>query len=170
MEKKEEKPTGKQIAEKYRFAEVQKLDKQRLLIAYKELHKFCLEQIADIEVCEAKIDYLEKRIVEREKEISKENEIGIYNPKWMGIDKVIYILKKNSKVMLSSEIQNELLKIEPFLNQKWTNPYSAVITYLGRGVKFGRIIQYDKIGAFGYTYGLPEWFDEYGILCKTFAK
>lgn len=170
MENKEEKPTGKQIAEKYRYEAMQKLDRKQVLIAYKELHKLYIDQIADIEVYEARIEHLLKRIVEREKEISKENEIGVYNPKWIGIDKVIYILKKNSKVMLSSEILKELLITEPFLNQKWTNPYSAIITYIGRGVKFGRIVQHNKIGAFGYTYALPEWFDDEGNLFKQYRR
>lgn len=167
MEDRDSKLTGKQIAEKYRFSKVENLDRKQTLIAFKELHKLYSDRITEIEILEARIKYYEQRIIDFEK--SQENKITQYDPKWFGVDKVIYILKKNSKVMLTSEIQTELLRLEPYLKQKWTNPYSAIIGYISRGIKFGRIVRSFKIGAFGYTYGLPEWTDDEQKLIRSYS-
>lgn len=167
MEKREKIITGKEIADKYRFEEVKNLEKDELLKVYKDLYKLCLDKMIALDVSETKIERLNIEL--KGKNGTRKIKYEDYDPEWKGIEKVIYILRENNKVMLTSEIQKELLTVEPSLNQKWDKPYTATIKYISRGVKFGRIIQYSKNGNYGYTYALPEWFDENGSLIKRYC-
>lgn len=155
MEEEGKNKKAKQIADKFRFLEFRKLNEQEKNRAYEELYKLYCESQIDIEVLRTENAHLKKS---KEKKHTKPT-YPEYDSTWKGIEKVIYILKENGRIMLSKEIVLELLNIEPDLAQKWDNPYSATIKYISRGVRFGRIIQYNKIGSGGFTYALPEWFN-----------
>ena len=164
MEEEGKNKKAKQIVDKYRFSEFRKLNEQDKNRAFEELYKLNKELLIDNEVLNGENLRLKKT---EEKKVHKPD-YSEYDPNWKGIEKVIYILKENGRVMLSKEIVLELLNVEPDLAQKWDSPYSATIKYISRGVSFGRIIQYNKIGSGGFTYALPEWFDENGALIKKF--
>lgn len=165
MEEDRKNKKAKQIADKYRFLEFRKLNEQEKNRAFEELYKLYSESKIDCEALKAENTHLKKF---KEKKNTKPT-YSEYDPSWKGIEKVIYILKENGKIMLSKEIVLELLNIQPDLAQKWDNPYSATIKYISRGVSFGRIIQYTKIGSSGFTYALPEWFGEEGNLKSQFS-
>lgn len=165
MEEEGKNKKAKQIADKYRFLEFRKLNEQEKNWAFEELYKLYNESQLDCEALKAENTYLKKS----KKEKNTKPIYSEYDPSWKGIEKVIYILKENGRIMLSKEIVLELLNIEPDLAQKWDSPYSATIKYISRGVRFGRIIQYNKIGSGGFTYALPEWFSDEGNLLKQFS-
>lgn len=164
MENGKNKKNFKEIIEEYKFSALRRLDKVQLEQAYKELYSFYKDLGIENELLKNENEELRQKLEKTPKKVDYSN----YNPNAKGIDKVIFILKQNSRLMLSTEIVRELLIVEPKLKQKWNNPYSAVIKYISRGVGFARIIQYMKIGSSGYTYGLPEWFDD-GLLIQSYS-
>lgn len=160
------KKKAKEIADKYRFSEFRKLSEREKDWTYEELYRLYLEAEIEIDLLETENARLNKQLEENK---IKKPSYNNYDSNWKGIEKVIYILRKNQKVMLSKEIMQELLNVQPDLIQKWDKPYPATIKYITRGVNFGRIIQYNKIGSGGFTYALPEWFDEDGNLISKFS-
>jgi hypothetical protein len=166
MGKDENKPTGKEIADKYRFETVRKLGHKEIIKVYEELYKLYSSALSKIDVLEAKLEGTSNT---SGAESTKKPFYTDYDPNWKGIEKVIYILKENKRVMLSSEILMEISRIDAELIKQWDKPYPALVKYISRGVKFSRIIQ-TKLPTQGIFYGLPEWFDNNGILNKRYCK
>jgi hypothetical protein len=162
MGKDENKPTGKEIADKYRFETVRKLGHKEIIKVYEELYKLYSSALSKIDVLEAKLESTTGL------ESTQKPTYTEYDANWKGIEKVIYILKENKRVMLSSEILMEISRIDTELVKQWDKPYPALVKYISRAVKVSRIIQ-TKLPTQGIYYGLPEWFDINGHLKKSFS-
>jgi hypothetical protein len=108
MKEPQKEKSVKRIIEKYRFIELDNMDKPQLISKFHELFSECkklaLERDIAVEMNE---------INSRNKECGSEKKPEIkylkYNPDWGGIEKVVYILKENGYAMNSKEIERELL-------------------------------------------------------------
>lgn len=90
-----------------------------------------------------------------------------YNRKWSWINKIVFVLKKTGRPMLSPEIKELLLPHEPTL-QYSNNKLQALSPYLNKAVKYDRVATYKRGGSRGYYYVLPEWMNDQGILEKQY--
>lgn len=158
---KEKAKKAKEIAEKYRFSDIEKLEKIELLKKIQALE-------VEVAVRDNKILKLEKQVEYYKGLWNNKPKYTEYNPDSGGIEKVIYILKENARIMLSNEIEEVLLDLEPDLKVHWENTRNNTSRYISRAVKAGRVIKH-YIGN-GYTYGLPDWFDENNNLLKKFCR
>lgn len=157
---------AKEIAEKYRFSEIAKLGKPELLQKFKEIYYECMDLAAQVDVWGSKSLELEKQIEYYKGLWNNKPKYTEYNPDLGGIEKVIYILKANARIMLSAEIEAVLLELEPDLKKVWEDTRTNTSRYISRAVKAGMVIKY-PVGN-GCTYALPEWFDDDGNLIKKF--
>jgi len=85
-------------------------------------------------------------------------------------DKIVFVFRKYSKVMTTKELKEELLKCEPILAQAWIDPLKSVSEIVYRAVKLKCVIRYNKAGVHGFTYGLPEWFDDNNKLIRKYIR
>jgi hypothetical protein len=161
MEKGKKEKTNKEIAEKYRFSDIEKMGKPELLKKIKALHYECMDLAAQLDVRDSKILGLEKQIEGLKRNKPKYSE---YSPDLGGIEKVIYILKENARIMISKEIEEALLNLEPNLKILWENTRNNTSRYISRAIKAGRVIKH-SIGN-GYAYALPEWFNDEALMQK----
>lgn len=159
-EENKKKKKAKEIAEKYRLSLLSDLDKRELLKENTELK-------VQSEVKDAKIFELQKKVEYYKGLLNNKPKYSEYNPDFGGIEKVIYILKENARVMLSNQIEAALLELEPDLKLEWENTRINTSRYISRAVKAGRVVKH-YIGN-GFTYGLPEWFEDDGNLIKKFS-
>ena len=90
-----------------------------------------------------------------------------YNPKWSWVNKIVFVLKKTRRPMLSPEIIRLLVPHEPILQHSSNRP-QAFSVYLNKAVKYQRIAAYKRGGSRGYYYVLPEWMNEHGVLEKQY--
>jgi hypothetical protein len=90
-----------------------------------------------------------------------------YNKTWSWVNKIVFVLKKINRPLLSCEI------IE------FITPYEAVLQYshhraqsfsanLTKAVKYDRVRAYKLSGSRGYYYVLPAWLDINGQLIKEY--
>lgn len=85
-------------------------------------------------------------------------------------DKIIFIFRRYGKLMTTQELKKELIKCEPNLAQAWIDPLKSVSEIVYRSVKINCVIRYKKAGVYGFTYGLPEWFDDNNHLIKKYIR
>lgn len=135
-----------------------------------EAKDMCYRLLNDLIETEKKVKILER--INRHLKVSKENKDKYdgYNPSWTVLEKIIFVFTNNKKVLTTNELTNELLACEPILKQKWINPFKSVSETLYRGLKLLRIVRYQKIGIYGFTYALPEWFDADNKLKSNYKR
>ncbi len=93
-----------------------------------------------------------------------QNEASIvFNKSWSVSTKIVYILTKESKPLLASELFVHLTKLDTSFTD-FTLPKTVLSNYLSRSVKTGRIIKIKNAGFRAHYFGLPEWLDKNGVL------
>ena len=145
----------------------------------KEIKKQLWETISAFTENEAKVQlFIERLALDEEsafeEPFKRENEnkdiyFG-YKSEGENADKIIFIFRRYAKLMTTKEFKEELLKCEPILAQKWKAPLKSVSEIVYRALKYECLVRYKKAGHYGFTYGLPEWFDENNKLIERFRR
>jgi hypothetical protein len=90
-----------------------------------------------------------------------------YNSRWSWVTKILYVLKKAQRPLLSSEMIDLLVPHEEGLRVSRYRP-QAFSPHLGKAVKHQRIIAFKRGGERGNYYVLPDWIDAEGMLLKQY--
>ncbi len=141
----------------YIFKDLKKLDKEELFQKMKTLYyenEKLRNKIGDLEETISK--YKEKQ----EKKKSKAKEIVIYdgyNNDWVMAEKIVFLLKQNKKPMTSFQIIDQLLILEPKLNEKYKDKIKSISNFIYNTLKLGFIIRCDKSMGGGYKYSLKNY-------------
>jgi hypothetical protein len=94
---------------------------------------------------------------------------GEYNPNWSWVTKIVYILKKTQRPLLSSEMIELLVPHEEGLRESNYRP-QAFSPHLGKAVKYHRVVAYKRGGERGNYYVLPDWIDAQSMLLKQYEE
>ena len=90
-----------------------------------------------------------------------------YNKNWSWVNKIVFVLKKIKRPLLSTEIIEFMTPYELVL-QYSRYPAQAFSAHIHKAVKYGRVIAYKLGGSRGYYYILPDWMDVTGKIIKEF--
>lgn len=90
-----------------------------------------------------------------------------YNSNWSWVNKIVFVLKKIKRPLLSTEIIELILPYEPTLKSSYT-PAQSFSPHMHKAVKYGRVLAYKLSGSRGYYYILPEWMDADGRIIKEY--
>lgn len=90
-----------------------------------------------------------------------------YNKDWSWVNKIVFVLKKIDRPLLSTEIIAYITPREPVLQHSHTKAqtFSANLT---KAVKYGRIKAYKLPGSRGYYYVLSQWLKDDGQLKQEY--
>ena len=167
MEDDKNKKKAKDIVAKIRYSHLFSLEKSEIIALLKESETEKKLLQIDLSLRDNKISELESKIMDYKNGVYNKRKYSEYKVEWGGIEKVIYILKENNKLMFSNEIESAILELQPKLKLEWKDTRGNTLRYITRAIKDGRVIKY-FIGN-GFTYALPEWFGEEGNLLKQFS-
>lgn len=92
-----------------------------------------------------------------------------YNKSWSWVNKIVFVLKKADRPLLSSEIIGFVRPHEPGLEHS-NSPAQSFSAHLTKAVKYGRVIAYKLMGSRGFYYTLPQWLDEDGQLRPQYEE
>jgi hypothetical protein len=149
------------------FEALQGLDKNDIIQRYQKLLELLEEVRRDLSDSKELLFHV---VRENERLRLKVSEIqqSEYNRKWSWTNKIVFVLSKIRRPLLSSEIINFIRPHEVSLQHSRT-PAQAFSPHIHKAVKYGRIIQYKLGGTRGFYYVLPAWvssdgkiIDEYG--------
>jgi hypothetical protein len=92
-----------------------------------------------------------------------------YNTSWSWVNKIVFVLKKINRPLLSTEIIAFLTPYEPILQHSHhrAQAFSANLT---KAVKYGRVRAYKLAGSRGYYYIIAAWLDSDGNLSKEYEN
>jgi hypothetical protein len=96
-------------------------------------------------------------------------EAAEYNKRWSWVNKIVYVLKKVRRPLLSSEIISFITPYETVL-QHSHHRAQAFSANLNKAVKYGRVIPYKLGGSRGYYYILPDWRDHEGRIMGEYEN
>ncbi|MBA3681020.1 MAG: hypothetical protein H0W73_07610 [Bacteroidetes bacterium] len=132
--------------------DLKKLEKAELFEKVKDLYY-------DNQKLTNKVHALENLILEyekkRESKKSKKDRIANYEgykTEWIMTEKIVFILKRNKLSMRTIEIVNELLKIEPSLNEIYKDKVRTISNYVYNTYSLGFIKRSEKAIGGGYKY------------------
>lgn len=92
-----------------------------------------------------------------------------YNKGWSWVNKIVFVLKKINRPLLSSEIIDFITPYEPVL-QYSHHKAQAFSANLSKAVKYDRVRAYKLSGSRGYYYVLPAWLEVDGQLNKEYES
>lgn len=149
------------------FGAVQVLDKNEIIQEYQKLVKFLEGVQRDLSDSKELLFHV-VRDSERLRLKVTEIQQSEYNQKWSWTNKIVFVLSKIKRPLLSSEIINFNRPHEVSLQYSRT-PAQAHSPHIHKAVKHGRILRYKLVGTRGFYYVLPAWLntdgkiiDEYG--------
>lgn len=92
-----------------------------------------------------------------------------YNKDWSWVNKIVFVLKKLDRPLLSTEIIAYITPREPVLQHSHTKAqtFSANLT---KAVKYGRVKAYKLLGSRGYYYVLSQWLKDDGQLNQEYES
>ncbi len=90
-----------------------------------------------------------------------------YNKSWSWVNKIVFVLKKIKRPLLSSEIIEFITPYEPVLQYSHYRA-QAFSAHLHKAVKYERVIAYKLSGSRGFYYLLPDWMDMAGEILKEY--
>ena len=166
MKDDEKQKKARVIAGKYRLSELLKLEKTQIIEILNEARDEITEKDIIIAKRDSTIAEQVFKLKEYERLLFNKDKYSEYDPEAGGIEKLIYILKENKRMMFSHEIESTILELQPKLKDEWKDTRGNTVRYITRAIKSGRVIKY-YIGN-GYTYALPEWFDDDGNLIRKY--
>jgi hypothetical protein len=76
--------------------------------------------------------------------------------------KFVSLIERTRKPLNSHQIVELLIKIEPELDQRLSDPFNSITKSIYNAVKLNRLIRHQKTGNYGYTYILSNWLNEDG--------
>jgi hypothetical protein len=92
-----------------------------------------------------------------------------YNRKWSWTNKIVFVLNKIKRPLLSPEIINFIRPHEVSLQHSRT-PAQALSPHIHKAVKYGRILRYKLGGTRGFYYVLPAWLDTDGKIIEEYGN
>ena len=140
----------------YLLKDLKKLDKAQLFEQVKVLYYENEKQANKILDLQASIAKYEKKKMKKLPNESHSVNYEGYKPEWIMAEKIVFILKRNKKAMATKEIINELLNIEPSLNEAYKDKIKIVSNFIHNTLKRGFIVRSAKSIGGGYTYCLAE--------------
>ena len=90
-----------------------------------------------------------------------------YNQSWSWLNKIVFVLKKLDRPLLSSDFIEFMMPFEPVL-QYSRHKAQALSAHLTKAVKYRRIKTYKLHGARGYYYVLAAWLSPDGDLSREY--
>jgi hypothetical protein len=90
-----------------------------------------------------------------------------YSKDWSWVNKIVYVLKKTNRPLLSPEMIELITEHDPALKNSRFRPQTFSAN-LNKAVKYKRIIAYKLGGTRGYYYVMPEWVEVNGGLKKEY--
>lgn len=154
--------TAKSISEKRNYRLFESYSLEELISYIKELTK-------ELKTKSKEIDFLQGEIEKQKNLTTKlENQLAVfydssenlekfrgYNPNWLYIDKICFIIERSRKPLSSRQIVDLLKKIEPEIALRLLDPFNSITKAIYNAVKLNRLIKHHKTGNFGYTYMTP---------------
>lgn len=92
-----------------------------------------------------------------------------YKRTWSWVTKIVYVLKKINRPLLSSELIELMCPYEPVLSTSM-NKAQAFSANLNKAVRYKRIMPHKLRGSRGNYYVLPEWIDNEGVLLSEYES
>lgn len=138
----------------------------------KELMEFPKETLAKL-VCEQEIEYAtltkdNKSLLKQNEKLQEEiealknkdksiNKYDGYDKSKELLEKIIFILKRNTDAMTFIEVKDTLLLLEPELKYRWGNVNKSVTYLLSKGCNLGVLVKSKKWGHKGnFIYQVAE--------------
>lgn len=167
MEREEIKPNETEITEGDLALSVNS-DKANLI---KKCHEL------ELTLCKAKerIEILTNLVIKaseehkRLKAINPHIEQSDYNKSWSWVNKIVFVLKKIDRPLLSHEIIEFITPYEPILQRSHHRP-QAFSANLTKALKYHRVRAYKLAGSRGYYYVLPAWMNSDGQLNQEYES
>lgn len=138
----------------YLLKDLKKLDKDELFEKMKELYYDNKKQANKIFDLEAELNKYQNQIVSKQSKESKLINYDGYDLDWVMAEKIVFILRRNEKPMSTKQIINELLMIEPRLNDLYSEREKTLSNFIYNTVKCGFLVRADKSIGGGYNYAL----------------
>lgn len=138
-----------------------------------EVIQKCLELAASLDKAnndiKAHYGFLEKLMREHEqlKASTPHIDKSEYNQSWSWVNKIVFVLKKIQRPLLSSEIIEFITPYEPVLKYSH-HKAQAFSAHLHKAVKYRRVIAHKLGGSRGYYYILPDWTGADGEILKEY--
>ena len=165
---------AQRISTKYKFSKFETYTNGELLALLRELVNELKANEKTIEANELLMQKKDDELQRLKKKIDlfynhsySEIKYTGYDPAWLYIDKICFVIERTKKPLNSNQIVELLIKIEPDLSQRLSDPFNSITKSIYNAVKLSRLLRHQKTGNYGYTYILPNWVNEEGIL-KTF--
>jgi len=139
-----------------------------------EIIKKCLDFKSALEKANKEIETYRSLLIKLSEEYnhlkSKNPDIdqAEYNKSWSWVNKIVFVLKKINRPLLSSEIIAFITPYEPVLKYSHHRA-QAFSANLHKAIKYDRVRAYKLPGSRGYYYILPNWLDE-GHLIKEYEN
>ena len=138
-----------------------------------ELLKKCVDLKSALDKAQTEIETYRGLLIKSSQEYqrlkSKNPDIteAEYNKAWSWVNKIVFVLKKIDRPLLSSEIIEFITPYEPVIQYSHhrAQAFSANLT---KAVKYHRVRAYKLPGSRGYYYVLPSWLDADGQLTKEY--
>lgn len=161
----------------YTLKDLKKLDREQLFEKTKTLYYENVKLANKIYDLEDTIAKFEKK---QEKKKSKENDSANYdgyNNDWVMAEKIVFVLKKNKRPMTSLQIIEQLLILDPKLNEIYNDKIKSMSNFIYNALRLGFIIRSHKAIGGGYNYCvnakqkfyLNDFFN-IEIFCKLYYK
>jgi hypothetical protein len=129
----------------YLLKDLKKLDKDELFEKMTELYYDNKKQANKIFDLEAELNKCQIKIEKKSSKESKTISYDGYDLKWVMAEKIVFILKRNKKPMSTKEIINELLMIEPRLNDLYSEREKTLSNFIYNTVKCGFLVRAKNI-------------------------
>lgn len=140
-----------------------------------EIIRKCLDFRSALDKAKDEIEILRSLLIKSSNEYkllkSKNPDISQaeYNTGWSWVNKIVFVLKKINRPLLSSEIISFITPYEPVL-QYSHHKAQAFSANLNKAVKYDRVRAYKLPGSRGYYYVLPAWLEVDGQLIKEYES
>jgi hypothetical protein len=138
----------------YLLKDLKNLDNEDLFEKIKELYYDNKKQANKIFELEAELNKYQNKIEKKNLKESRSINYEGYDLGWVMAEKIVFVLKRNKKSMSSKQIINELLMIEPRLNDLYSEREKTLSNFIYNTVKGGFIVRADKLIGGGYKYAL----------------
>ncbi|MBL7911679.1 MAG: hypothetical protein JNJ41_11535 [Bacteroidia bacterium] len=136
----------------YVLKDLKKLDKEQLFEKIKTLYYENINLTNKIYDLEETISKHEKKHGKKKLKDSGTPNYADYNNNWVMAEKIVFILKKNKKPMTSLQIIEQLLILDPKLNEIYKDKIKSISNFIYNTLKLGFIIRSHKAIGGGYNY------------------
>ena len=164
------KQEGRMLAEKSKIRDglvhLQDLDKEEIILKCYELASLLDKANDEVAICHELLKESYAKLQELQAKTPHIDETE-YNKTWSWVNKIVFVLKKIKRPLLSSEIIEFITPFEPVLQYSHYRA-QAFSAHLHKAVKYQRVVAYKLSGSRGFYYVLPDWMDGAGRVVKEY--